>query len=101
MCWNGWLISVSLDRVFLSSSHSLIVLDNEKIGINNINHTPLSYSIMSRLLIKINVYQLFRELRNRFSYIDAKIESKINVLRMKKIDNFLSNCSRCMVQPLV
>ena len=35
-----------------------------------------------------------------FSLIVAKI-SKINVLKMKKIDDFVSNCSRYIVQPFV
>ena len=36
-----------------------------------------------------------------FSRIGAKISSKINVLKMKKIDNFVSNCSTYRVQPFV
>ena len=37
---------------------------------------------------------------HRFSLIGLKI-NKISVLKMKKIDNFVSNCSRYMVQPFV
>ena len=36
-----------------------------------------------------------------FSLIWAKIWSKISVSKMKKIDNFVSNCSGYMVQPFV
>ena len=34
-----------------------------------------------------------------FSLIGAKMLSKICVLKMKKIENFVSNCSRYRVQP--
>ena len=36
-----------------------------------------------------------------FSLIGAKILNKINMLTMKKFDNFVSNCSRYIVQPFV
>ena len=39
--------------------------------------------------------------RHCFSLTDTKILSKINVLKMKKIDSFVSKCSRYIVQPFV
>ena len=44
----------------------VIVLDNKKVALAINNHIHLRHSTTSKLLIKINVYQLFREQLNRF-----------------------------------